>query len=127
MLGGIHPDLFHVFDHAGVLLDAVLSGAGAAIGMRDGEWGQVAEVGDANDGSGDGASAGGDLRACVDGGGPRGPGGYRVGAEPESGCVHVIAGAHDGFDDAIVRLLTGSADGGGGSVRGGDLGFTVGL
>src|ERR1035437_9820521 len=30
VLGGIHPDILHVFDHAGVLFDAVLSGAGAA-------------------------------------------------------------------------------------------------
>ncbi len=37
VLGGIHPGVLHVFDHAGVLLDAVLSGAGAAAGLGDGE------------------------------------------------------------------------------------------
>ena len=122
VLGGIHPDLLHVFDHAGVLLDAVLSGAGAAVGMRDGERGRVAEVGDASDRGGDGAGTGGDLRDSVDGAGPGGAGGYRVGAEPESGCVHAIAGAHDGFDDGILRVLAGAAGGGGRGVRGGDVG-----
>src|ERR1039457_3799393 len=85
VLGGIHPDVLHIFDDAGILLDAVLSGAGDAIGMRDGEWGQVAEVGDASDGSGDGAGTGGDLRDSVHGAWVGGAGRHRVGAKFESG------------------------------------------
>ena len=45
VLGGIHSDILHVFDDAGILLDALLSGAGAAAGVRDGERGRVAASG----------------------------------------------------------------------------------
>ena len=33
----LHPGVLHVLDDAGILLDAVLSGAGAAVGLGDGE------------------------------------------------------------------------------------------
>ena len=33
VLGGLHPGVLHVLDDAGILLDAVLSGAGAATGL----------------------------------------------------------------------------------------------
>src|ERR1039458_10723959 len=90
--------------------------------MRDGERGQVAGVGEASDRRSDGAGPGGDLRDSVDGAEPGGAGGHRVGAEFESGCVHAVAGTHDGFDAGILRIPAGAAGTGGGGASGGGLG-----
>ena len=91
---------------------------GCAMASGDGwlKWGTRAI------GGGDGAGAGGDLRDSVDGAGPAGAGRYLVGADPESGCVHAVAGAHDGSDDGIVRVPAAAAGGGGRGVRGRHVG-----
>ncbi len=64
VLGRISAGVLHVFDDAGILFDAVLSGAGAADRLRDGQRGKMGAV--RNKGSvGDVRRGRGDLAAIL--------------------------------------------------------------
>src|SRR6185503_18601329 len=88
----------------GVLLNAGLSGAGAAAGMRDRERSSVAAMGDSIRWCGHGASGGGVFRAVVDDARDARAWRHFRRADTESGVVHAFAGAHDRPDVARVRV-----------------------
>ena len=81
VLGRIHPGVLHVFDHAGILFDALLSGAGAAGGIGDRERGWLAAIRDEGGGGGGDAGGGGDRGDSVDGAGDGRAGGYCGGTD----------------------------------------------
>src|SRR5579863_2110979 len=64
---GIHSGVLHFFNHAGVLLDAVLSGACAVAGFGDGRGKRVDQAGNAAPWYDRGACGAGHLGNCVRG------------------------------------------------------------
>ena len=101
---GFRAGVFHLFHHAGILLDAVLSGAGAAAGLGDGGAGRVAAAGNARD-----RGAGGCGRACdrhhIHRGDSRSHAGrYFYCTQLASQGVHFVARAYGGFDAQFVRV-----------------------
>ncbi len=116
LLGRFHTCLFHLFHHAGVLLDAVLPGAGLLLGsaMATGgawikrgtrvlavvsAWAALAVI--SHFAAGSQCARAGRYSKC---------------AQPSSQRLHAVAGPHGRPDPAVVRLPTTSAGGGGGCI-----------
>ena len=104
VLDGLHSAVLHLLDHAGVLLDALLSGAGAAHRVGRGGGRRVDSRRPAGDLGGRGAGGGGHRDSAVPGVEHAGAGRHFRGADAESGALHAVAGAHDRPHAAVLRV-----------------------
>ena len=119
LLDRLHPGVLHVFDHAGILFDALLSGAGAAAGSAMAAGGNWIRYGTRVLCAVFIAAAAAVLTLyflVLESADARR---YFRGAQLESGRLQAFAGAHGRSDDRVVRLSARSAAGGGACVSGG--------
>src|SRR5579871_1950171 len=109
LLGWLHPGLFHVFHHAGILFDAVLSRARAAARLRHGGGRQLDSMGNAR--AQCNLAVRGNCRGNAVVSHSRYPGArrYLVLAELSSRCLFALARTYGGPDAQIVRLSARSA------------------
>src|SRR5689334_932611 len=121
VLGRISADVLHVFIHAGILFDAVLSGARAADRKRTDRQTRfiLDSRGSYRVGCSRDAGAGGDRLYLVPSVESAGAGRYFAGLDATSRCLHAIARAHGRSDHGVVRLPANASLAGGPRVSGG--------
>ena len=99
VLDRIHPGVLHVFHHAGILFDALLSGAGVAARLRDGGGRSVDPARNAGAVRDSRCAARSRRDAVFHGAESARAGRYFARAEPESRRIHALARAYRGSDD----------------------------
>ncbi len=109
LLGGIRAVLLHLLDHAGVLLDARISGAGAVTRRRDDFARSVAAPCHQSRGRNCSVSLWGNRFPVVASPISSCTGRYFGRADVQPGCLYALAGPHGGFDVLRIRLLATAA------------------